>query len=103
MIDFFIKLGLYVALGILLVLANIWYLRSLVFTFFTAQTPKSIAPFDLVGKEDPNGKLGSMLARQLQMKLVEIAASMAAWRHRQEQAPARRTVIGRGMAVRCRP
>ena len=51
MIDFFIKLGLYVALGILLVLANIWYLRSLVFTFFTAQTPKSIAPFDLVGKE----------------------------------------------------
>jgi subtilisin-like proprotein convertase family protein len=87
MIDFFIKLGLYVALGMLLVIANIWYFKSLAVTFFTAQPQKSIAPFDVVGKEDPNGNLGSMLARQLQGKLVEIADTMAATKQKLETQP----------------
>ncbi|MGR9046768.1 MAG: proprotein convertase P-domain-containing protein [Gammaproteobacteria bacterium] len=84
MIDFIIKLGLYIALGILLALANFWYFRSIAFAFFTAQPPKSIAPFDVVGKEDPNGKLGAMLARQLQEKLHEIGGTMTTTRQKLE-------------------
>lgn len=87
MIDYFIKLGLYIALGILLLVANIWYFKSLVFTFFTSQPPKSIAPFDVVGKEDPNGKLGKMMARHLQVKLLEIAGTMTATKQKLETQP----------------
>ena len=93
MIDFLIKLGLYIALGICLILANIWYLRSLTNTFFTAQPPKSIAPFYVVGKDDPNGKLGSMLARQLQVKLVEITNTMAATKRKLEMRPKNRPLL----------
>lgn len=95
MIDYFIKLGLYIALGMLLLVVNIWYIKSVVFTFITSQPPKSIAPFEVVGKEDLNGKLGTMLARQLQVKLLEITATMAATKQKLETQPGKMPLLPR--------
>jgi len=75
--DAMIKILLYVAIGFLLLTANIWYLKSIGSTIWP-RTPRVIAPFQIVGKSDEGGKLGIVLASMLKARLGRIREEMEA-------------------------
>jgi hypothetical protein len=69
-VDVFIRVMLYAVIGGILVLANIWYVRSIV----SVVRPREvvISPFKLIGQADEDGKKGMALAAMLEARLQQI-------------------------------
>ena len=75
--DTFIRILLYIALGCTLIAANIWYgLRVIALISNTA--PHTLAPFQVIGKEDKDGKLGTALSHMLIGRIAKIRKEMEA-------------------------
>lgn len=68
---------IYVAVGLLLIALNIWYLGRVKEALTGSDMPLVIAPFQIVGKSDDNGKFGTVLAYMLRARLGKIREEMA--------------------------
>jgi hypothetical protein len=83
-VDLVIKIAAYCALGLVLLIANIWFVRSVRSAFRRQAMPTVIAPLEIVGDKDEGGARGRGLARMLHGQLrhteVEIASSLQALR-----------------------
>lgn len=64
-----IRIAIYSGIGLILIWVNVWYIKSVTHAFFRPQEPDMIAPFSLIGKNDPEGKLGAGLAHMLQSRI----------------------------------
>lgn len=81
-----ITILLYVGLGALLLLANVWYVRSLINTWKPSEASLIIAPFQIVGQDDPHQTLGLALANMLQSRLAKLGREMRTSAEALEQA-----------------
>ncbi len=67
-----------IALGIILLVIVVWYVGVVQMVFFSREIV--IAPVQVVGKEDPDAKLGTAISAMLHGKLRQIQREMAALR-----------------------
>lgn len=63
------KVILYAVTGVILLVLNVWYIRSVYRTFWSSDLPDVIAPFQFIGREDKDGSQGRGLARMLVARL----------------------------------
>jgi hypothetical protein len=68
--DTFVRVMLYAVLGGTLVLANVWYVRSLVAVVRPREVV--ISPFKLIGQPDEDGRKGLALATMLEARLQHV-------------------------------
>lgn len=81
---------LLVALGSLLLVVNIWFIRTVWTASLAHAEPQPIiAPFRISGKEDPNHNLGSAQAQRLVARLGVISQKIASLSTTPNEAPAR--------------
>ncbi len=76
--DTIVMVLFHISLGALLLIANIWFIRSVWTAYHQAQQPSIIAPFHITGRDDPEGMLGTAHAQMLQSRPAGIAQEMAA-------------------------
>lgn len=76
--DAVFKALVYVILSLVAITANIWLIRSIKNAYFGESPPYVIAPFQVIGKDDSGGKLGSALASMLLARLARIRQEMEA-------------------------
>jgi len=95
-----VRFALYAGVGLLLLWGNFWYLKNAFHTYIEPAEPDLIAPFALVGKDDPTGNQGVALAHMLQSRLGRISQevdssrkSLAAAKQPGEQAGSLRSAI----------
>lgn len=74
--DAFFRVVFYFAIGLVLLGANFWYIRSVRSALMGDDIV--IAPFEITGQQDDNGKLGAVLAQMLQVKLRQIQQDLEA-------------------------
>jgi hypothetical protein len=74
--DGFIRIVIYLMIGGFLIILNIWYVRALREEISGGEVV--IAPFQIVGQKDDDGKIGSGLAYILQARLKRIEQDLAA-------------------------
>lgn len=74
--DLAVKLALYAAVGLVLILANLWFVRLAMESFSSQGLPDTIAPVHVVGVEDKDGKIGQGLAGMLLALLGKIRQEM---------------------------
>lgn len=74
--DFFARALLLGGIGLVLLTANYYYIRSLSRQFFARPTFDTIAPFRITGKEDPEDKLGLSLAQLLQARISKLISDV---------------------------
>jgi hypothetical protein len=66
------RLAVYVFAGFVLLLLNLWYIRSVYRTYFSRDMPEVVAPFLCVGRDDPKGDKGRALAQLLVSRLYSL-------------------------------
>jgi hypothetical protein len=74
--DLLIRISAYLIILVLLLWANVWFLRTVYAEFSPAANADVIAPFEVIGQDNP--RLGVVLARMLQSQLAEIQRTMEA-------------------------
>jgi Subtilase family len=75
-----IRILLYALLGLAIGIVDVWYVRRLWKTFWAPKSPDTIAPFELIGKDDKDGASGSAMARMLYARLDTIKQEIEAAR-----------------------
>ena len=75
--DAIIKVCLYLLVGLALLTVNVWFVRNVYYALLE-QAAVVIAPFQVVGKDDAEGKLGTALATMLVARLGRIREEMKA-------------------------
>lgn len=76
MMDLAIKVAVYLAAGCLLVAANLWFVRNLRSAFLDDLPADRIADFNILGKEDADGKLARAFPHMLATHLARIRREM---------------------------
>lgn len=67
------KLSAYSAIALLLLAANIWFARTFFDAFFRDATPNRIPPFQIIGMDDPEGRLAAAMPHMLSARLERIS------------------------------
>jgi hypothetical protein len=80
-----IRILIYLVIGIILLIVNIWYVRALGEEIYGGEVV--IAPFQIIGQKDDDGKLGSNLAYILQARLKQIEQDLLAAQESSASAP----------------
>ena len=75
--EMFLRVLVFGAFVILLVVGNVWLLRAAAGYAF-GKTANVLVPFRVVGKDDPDGKLGASLAQMLIGRVGRIRQQMEA-------------------------
>ncbi len=75
--DTIVRVLVYMAAGLALLAANVWFVRSMI-QVVGGTEPRAIGAFSVSGKDDPNSKLGIALARMLVAKVHRIGKEMKA-------------------------
>ena len=75
-----IRVLVFVAVGVVLLLANLWFILRVKRAFFSSDAPDTIAPFQILGQDDPQGKNGTSLAMLLQARLSRVRQEIVAAR-----------------------
>ena len=63
------KAVVFIFTGFVLLLANLWYIRSVYRTYFSSDLPDVVSPFQFVGRDDPQNVKGRALAQMLVSRL----------------------------------
>jgi|CXWL01.1.fsa_nt_gi hypothetical protein len=71
-----LRLLLFLALGALLIAADVWYVRGLWTTYFAPRRVERIAPFELLGDDEAKNK-GLIFAHRLQARCNQIQIQVA--------------------------
>jgi hypothetical protein len=74
--DNVVRLLIFLVIGVVLLIVNIWYLRALREEISGGEVV--IAPFQIIGQKDEDGRLGNNLAYILQARLTRIEQDLAA-------------------------
>src|SRR5262245_36891285 len=69
-----IRIAIYTAIGLVLLAANVWFVRSIVSAFRGADLV--IVPFHIIGQKDENGQLATALAYMLQARLRQLETDL---------------------------
>jgi hypothetical protein len=74
-VDAIIRILIYLVIGVLILIANLWYVRALHDEIYRDEIV--IAPFQIIGPKDNDEKLGKNLAYMLQARLRRIEQELA--------------------------
>ena len=88
------RLAMYVGVGAILLWLNAWYVKNAFYAFIGEKEPDLIAPFAIVGKDDPEGNIGTALSHMLRSRLGRIKQEVDASRMSLEAAKQTQRKIG---------
>jgi subtilisin-like proprotein convertase family protein len=71
-----IRVLVLVAVGVVLLVANVVFVRAVIHTAFGANAPSSIAPFQVIGAQTVDERLGTAMAHLLRARLSRIREEM---------------------------
>jgi hypothetical protein len=90
------RIAVFVFTGFVLLLLNLWYIRSIYRTYISTDLPEVVAPFQFIGRDDPKGDKGRALAQMLVSRLDSLQREIAQAQKALEEATPQQAVVTRG-------